>query len=112
MVHKLKSLRELADEAAEELPTTSTPTAIPDDSGPPKHPAAEGSGNPLLEEDGVMDDPVDMDEVDSAVSGLVDSVAWAMEEHGVPEWRQTGYKPLEDAGRDAIVKYATPKANR
>jgi hypothetical protein len=109
---KLKSLRELADEAQTELPTVA-----PDDSGPPVHPGAKGSGNPLLDEVDYpgaagMDDPVDMDEVDGAVTVLADAVAGAMEEHGFPDWRATSYEALVDAVRDAIVKHATPKVER
>lgn len=108
--HALKSLRELADEAADELPA-----AIPDDGGPPKHPAAEGSDNPLLEDDyeRPADDPVDTPEVDDAVDKLANAVAMSMEDHGYPEWRRTtAYRMLVDEVRDVIVKHATPKANR
>ena len=104
------TLTQLAAEAEEEL---STPTVSGDDGGPPVHPGAEGSGNPLLDEaEGWSedeDDPVDNIEVDRHLEQMCRAVANVMERTH-PGWRKSAdYRMLVQDVEEAIRKHATPK---
>jgi hypothetical protein len=136
--NRMKTLRELAQEAQEELPSDASATSdMPDEplptvgssTTPTRHPAAENSGNPLLEDDleeahprGAVDpddsefdpDPVDSPDVDEALDTLLFSVKREMEEvHGQQGWGQSAaFRMMQEAIEKAIRDNATPQRKR